>query len=202
MDIEAGSAALIDDEAARRFRLPLRGQRRLTRSVAGGRPVSRLTACARARARAPEVRASLGPRPRAVKETQAGSAYRARAPCAIVWRAFGARTCVQRVQLNGKQAALNALNLCCPRNGKRPAAPDSFLCAAHAFSMPLSDECGREGKAHEAASPDTGQTRRRRTSRRRPPESARDGCEGAEARRRACVRVFRGNACEPRIRRA
>jgi hypothetical protein len=53
VDIEAGSAVpgKLPETA---FRLPLRGQHRLTRSVAGGHPVSRLTACARARGRAPK----------------------------------------------------------------------------------------------------------------------------------------------------
>jgi len=32
------------------------------------------------------------------------------------------------VQLNGKQAALAALNLCCPRNGKRPAVRSHRAC--------------------------------------------------------------------------
>jgi hypothetical protein len=96
-----------------------------------------------------------------------------------------------RVQLNGKQAARFALNLCCPRNGKRPATPEPFLPRrACVFSMPLSSESGREGKAHEAASPDTGQTRRRQSSCRRPPESARDGCEGAQVRRYVRAAVF------------
>src|SRR3569623_2514416 len=66
------------------FRLPLRGQHRLTQTVTGGRPVSRLTACARARTRAPEVRASLGRPSGAVKETRARRAYRTGFSCAIV----------------------------------------------------------------------------------------------------------------------
>jgi len=144
------------------FRLPLRGQHRLTRSMRGGRPVSRLTACARARTRAPEVRASVGRAPCAVKKTQARHAYRTGLPCAIV--------CARLVPAHALACAVKretgsalALNLCCPRNGKRPAARLFFAphmrfqchCPAH------SNECGREGKAREAASPDTGQTRRR-----------------------------------------
>jgi hypothetical protein len=144
------------------FRLPLRGQHRLTRSMAGGRPVSRLTACARARIRAPEVRASVGPAPRAVKETQAGRAYRTGLACAIV--------CARLVPAHAFACAVKretgsapALNLCCPRNGKRPAA--QFFAAPRmrfqSHCPARSNECGREGKAREAASPDTGQTRRR-----------------------------------------
>jgi hypothetical protein len=156
-----------------------------------------------------KVRASVGPRPRAVKKTQAASAYRA--GCHVL--SYARVWCPHmrsRVQLNGKQAARHALNLCCPRNGKRPAARCSISPAAHAFfrcHCPANP--AREGKAHEAASPDTGQTRRRRTLRRRPPESARDGCEGAEARRDASGRVFRMSRTfagfamnRPRFRRA
>jgi len=65
------------------------------------------------------------------------------------------------VQLNGKQAARRALNLCCPRNGKRPAAFFAPRMRFHCHCPRHSHECGREGKTRAAASPDTGQTRRR-----------------------------------------
>ncbi|CAE6778529.1 hypothetical protein R69927_06651 [Paraburkholderia domus] len=123
VDIEAGSAAP-GNQPGTAFRLPLRGQHRLTRSIAGGAPVSRLTACARARTRAPKVRASLGREPRPVKEARAAAgAFRpADAACRVL--SYARVWCPHmrsHVQLNGKQAALAALNLCCPRNGTRPA---------------------------------------------------------------------------------
>ena len=129
------------------FRLPLRGQHRLAHSMRGGRPVSRLTACARARTRAPEVRASVGPEPCHVKKTQAGRACRSGFSCAIV--------CARLVPAHAFACAVKretgsalAPNLCCPRNGKRPAAQIVHR-AAHAFGShcPIhSNECGREGK--------------------------------------------------------
>ena len=118
------------------FRLPLRGQHRLARSMPGGRPVSRLTACARARTRAPEVRASVGPELCDVKKTQAGRACRSGFSCAIV--------CARLVPAHAFACAVKretgsalALNLCCPRNGKRPAARISLRRAC--VSKPLSD---------------------------------------------------------------
>jgi hypothetical protein len=136
-----------------------------------------------------QVRARAGPRPCAVKETPASDPYRTGRRVLSYARVWCPHM-HSRVQLNGKQAARHALNLCCPRNGKRPATPDSFLLRRACVFTATVQRTGREGKAHEAASPDTGQTRRRHTSRRRPPESARDGCEGAAARRRAWAGVF------------
>jgi len=114
------------------FRLPLRGQHRLTQTVTGGRPVSRLTACARARTRAPEVRASLGRPSGAVKETRARRAYRTGFSCAIV--------CARLVPAHAFACAVKretgsapALNLCCPRNGKRPAVQMFMLHRACVF---------------------------------------------------------------------
>ncbi|VVD32727.1 protein of unknown function [Paraburkholderia dioscoreae] len=68
-----------------------------------------------------KVRASVGPQPAAVKKTPAASAYRTGRHVLSYARVWCPHM-HSRVQLNGKQAALHALNLCCPRNGKRPAA--------------------------------------------------------------------------------
>ena len=106
-----------------------------------------------------KVRASLGRAPRAVKETRASTRpfHSAGAACRVL--SYARVWCPHmrsHVQLNGKQAALAALNLCCPRNGKRPAAFEPHM------SFEATVRRARMGRQrHEAASPDTGQTRGR-----------------------------------------
>lgn len=78
-----------------------------------------------------KVRASLGRAPRAVKETRASARpfHSAGAACHVL--SYARVWCPHmrsHVQLNGKQAALAALNLCCPRNGKRPAVLSHRAC--------------------------------------------------------------------------
>lgn len=73
-----------------------------------------------------KVRASLGPRALVVKETPAAKAYRTGRRVLSYARVWCPHM-RSHVQLNGKQTAPCALNLCCPRNGKRPVAREAVL---------------------------------------------------------------------------
>jgi len=124
VDIEAGSAVPIDC-------VEHCNQHHISLTVAGAAQVDPIHGrwapcfpfnCMRTSAHtSTKVRASVGPQPCAVKETQAASAYRAGRHVLSYARVWCPHM-HSRVQLNGKQAALRAPNLCCPRNGKRPAA--------------------------------------------------------------------------------
>ncbi|CAH2807902.1 MAG: hypothetical protein CPDRYMAC_6630 [uncultured Paraburkholderia sp.] len=111
-----------------------------------------------------KVRASVGREARAVKEGTDRQGLSDGASCAIVCaRLVPAHALACAVKRETRQR-FHALNLCCPRNGKRPAAPVSPAMPHMRFFMSLSGAFQRMRAGRQsawAASPDTGQTRRR-----------------------------------------